>query len=105
MSAKERSELFQGIQQCADHRLAEMEREYNTLRQFPSLQAETIAKHYTACAGIAVHLLALIKSRKYTQDHKNINATIAKCVEQIKQEHRQDFGIELEWRNEMASES
>lgn len=70
---------------------------YDRLSKFPEQQAETIARHYTAHATLALNLLELIRARRYSDNPKDLDAGIAYHLEQIKRNHRHDFGIELEW--------
>ena len=76
-----------------------MARAYERLHRFPEQQAEAIGKHYAAHATLALNLLELLRARRYSDDPTNFDAAIAHCVDQIKRNHRYDFGIELEWPN------
>jgi hypothetical protein len=70
---------------------------HERLRRFPEQQAEAIGKHYAAHATLALNLLELVRARRGSDDPTNLDAAIAHCVDQIKRNHRHDFGIELEW--------
>ncbi len=72
--------------------------------KYPDHQAETIAKHYTSHATLALNLMQLIDVRRYSEDPQNLDAAIAHCVEIIKNNHWHDFGIELEWPNNKRSD-
>ena len=69
------------------------------LTQHPHLQAEAIAKHYTAHATIALQLLKMLECRNHTETWPELERSIQMLVDEIKTNHRHDFGIELEWPN------
>ena len=77
----------------------EMGLSYERLHRFPEAQAEAIGRHYAAHTKIAMEILKLIELRQYATDTTNVDAAIAYFVEQIKRNHRHDFGIDLEWAN------
>lgn len=69
------------------------------LSQHPHLQAEAIAKHYTAHATIALQLLKMLECRRHIGCYPELDRSIQMLVDEIKTNHRHDFGIELEWPN------
>lgn len=78
---------------------------HERLRRFPEHQAEAIAKHYAAHATTAMQILKMIEARRGTWDATpNLDQAIQMLVEQIKTNHRHDFGIELEWLNAELSD-
>lgn len=73
---------------------------YDRMVKCPECQPEVIARHYAAHATLALNLLELCRARRYSRDTKDLDTAIEHCVEQIKNNHRHDFGIELEWPND-----
>jgi hypothetical protein len=69
------------------------------LTQHPHLQAEAIARHYTAHATIALQLLKMLECRRHTETWPELERSIQMLVDEIKTNHRHDFGIALEWPN------
>jgi hypothetical protein len=72
---------------------------YERMLKCPEAQAEVIAKHYVAHATLALNLLELTRSRRCSDNPQQLDAAIAWHVEEIRRNHRRDFGIELEWPN------
>jgi hypothetical protein len=81
------------------YEMAAMALAYERMMKCPECQPEAIAKHYAAHATLALNLIELCKDRRYSDNPQELDAAIAHCVEQIKRNHRHDFGIELEWPN------
>lgn len=69
------------------------------LEQHPHLQAEAIARHYTAHATIALGLLKMLECRRHNETLPELERSIQMLVDEIKTNHRRDLGIELEWPN------
>lgn len=72
----------------------QMDLAYNMLAEHPYQQAERIAKHYVAHATIALQILELLKHKG---ESKDIELCAERLVNEIKRNHRHDFGIDLEW--------
>ncbi len=70
---------------------------HERLSEHPHLQAEAIAKHYVAHATTALQLLKLVECRRYSGSYPELDRCIQMLVDEIKTNHRHDFGIELEW--------
>lgn len=73
---------------------------YDRLARCPELQAEAIARHYTTLAPMAAQLLYLIEAQASSEAcrmHGDVAGAIAHCVNEIKRNHRFDFGLELAW--------
>lgn len=81
--------------------LTEMAR--GRLTQHPHLQAEAIARHYTAHATLALQLLKMVECRRHSETWPELERSIQMLVDEIKTNHRHDLGIELEWPNEKLS--
>lgn len=80
--------------------LTDMARERLSLH--PHLQAEAIARHYTAHATIALQLLKMLECRRHTETWPELERSIQMLTDEIKTNHRHDFGIELEWPNHVT---
>jgi hypothetical protein len=70
---------------------------YGKLHQSPEDQVEAIVNHYVIQSVIAFNLLKLVKHRRNSKSTKTIDRAIAYCVNEIKRNHKHDFGIKLEW--------
>lgn len=71
---------------------------FQRLEEHEHHQAEAIAKHYAAHATIALQILKMVECRKYTGGHPELDRSIQMLVDEIKNNHWHDFGIELEWK-------
>ncbi len=80
------------------HEKLEMERVNARLRDNPKTQAQSIARHYCENANYSMRIMELIKLRGMTDDEKSLDECISFYVNQIKRNHREDLGIELEWQ-------
>lgn len=69
------------------------------LLNYPDQQAEIIARHYVAHARSAQALLQLVESRKHVLSSPDVDSVIQRLVDEIKNNHWHDFGIELDWPN------
>jgi len=65
-------------------------------RDFVS-QAEAIANHYIAHAQIALELKRVVQHYKELDALASTMSVMQIMVDQIKANHKYDFGIELEW--------
>jgi len=69
------------------------------LLTYPDCQAEAIAKHYAAHATIALQILKMLECRRHAGGYPELDRSIQMLVDEIKNNHWHDFGIELEWPN------
>lgn len=71
----------------------------NKLMIYPEEQARAIARHYASHAYMANRLLSLIELRDIAdyEQHNVICWKVDRLVEQIKNNHLFDLGIELDW--------
>ena len=67
------------------------------LLMYPDCQAEAIAKHYAAHATIALQILKMLECRQHIGGYDELDRSIQMLVDEIKNNHWHDFGIELEW--------
>jgi hypothetical protein len=63
----------------------------------PVYQAERIAKHYVAHAVVARQILELVEMCRFRDESPATKDLIAMLVEQIKNNHAHELGIELKW--------
>ena len=82
---------------CIDHDRHEMARTYAWLSQYPSVQEEAIVRHYSSLAALAFDLRELMRKREYGGMSPQLNDLIARQVTMIKDAHRRDLGLTLEW--------
>jgi hypothetical protein len=68
------------------------------LLKYPDCQAEAIAKHYIAHATVALQILKMLECCQ-SGAYPEIADSVQMLVSVIKNNHWQDFGIELEWPN------
>ena len=86
-----------------DDRLRDMA--YKRLQDFPNMRAEAIAKHYASLASVALQLLHIIETTRYAQSSENmkyVECAIEYLMRQIQHAHAMDFGIPLDWPNEIV---
>lgn len=77
------------------HELGNMAR--HKLMKYPDHQAEVIAKHYVAHANIAMEILKMVECARHTGAYAELDRSIQMLVDEIKNNHWHDFGIELNW--------
>lgn len=74
---------------------------HRSFYEHPETQAEKIARHYTAHAILALHLLDMIDARRNVQFAEptamleNLDFAIEYCVNKIKTNHLHDFGTPI----------
>lgn len=82
---------------------AQMERSRHTLSENRLLQADALARHYTSCTGIALQLSELVEMAKLSGGNEQIGDIMQILIERLKEAHREDLGIELEWASGATS--
>jgi hypothetical protein len=82
---------------------AQMERSRHTLSGNQLLQADALARHYTSCTTIALHLRELVEMSKLSGGNDQTSDTIQILIEKLKKAHREDLGLELEWASGVTS--
>lgn len=85
------------------HEMMDMMLKYRMLSEHPKAQAEAIAKHYAAYANIALDLLNIVEAKRHAPtgaDTTSSDDAIRYLVDEIKQGHAHDLGIQLDWPNE-----
>ena len=81
-----RTRYENGVIECAKKQLS-----------YPEYQADAIARHYTSLALVALTLRRMLSERRYSNKCPEADKLIDYLVLQIKEKHRNDFGLELEW--------
>ncbi len=73
------------------------QRAFSMLQGNSDFQAESIAKHYLAHAMVCQQILKLLDHKRIAHTSE-VDALIEYNVNLIKANHRNDLGIELEWK-------
>jgi hypothetical protein len=84
------------------HEMMDMMLKYRMLSEHPKAQAEAIARHYAAYANIALDLLNIVEAKRHAPtgaDTTSSDDAIRYLVDEIKQGHAHDLGIQLDWSN------
>jgi len=93
---------YQPLRQSLIWRMMDMMLKCRMLSEHPKAQAEAIARHYTACANIALDLLNIVEAKRHAPagaDTTSSDDAIRYLVDKIKQGHAHDLGIQLDWPN------
>lgn len=81
---------------------------YKRLQDFPNMRAEAIARHYASLANTALQLLHIIDTMRYayhgqsSEKMEYAECAIEYLTKQIQHTHAMDFGIPLDWPNEIV---
>ena len=71
-----------------------MNQKYQQLAGDKAYQEYAIIKHYASIALVATDAMKIIE----TSDNADARKAVGYVVKTIKDKHKEDFGIELEWR-------
>lgn len=84
------------------HEMMDMMLKYRMLSEHPQAQAEAIARHYLAHTNLALDLLNIIEVKRLAPTGAGTTSSddaIRYLVDEIKQGHAHDLGIQLDWSN------
>ena len=83
--------------------MMDMMLKYRMLSEHPQAQAEAIARHYLAHTNLALDLLNIIEVKRLAPTGAGTTSSddaIRYLVDEIKEGHARDLGIQLDWPNE-----